>query len=64
MTKQSRPEKTEADIYKDVGKHRWPYVDEPRPPSRHKGRPGSAGVPAAPAPRPRPLAPGKAVEVE
>ena len=62
MTKQSRPERTEADIYKDVGKHRWPYVDEPRPHPRNKGRPGDAGVPAAPAPTPRPLTPREAVD--
>jgi len=45
MTEQSRPEKTEAEIYKDVGKHRRPYVDEPRPLPRQK-RPGGSGIPA------------------
>lgn len=63
MTEQSRPEKTEAEIYKDVGKHRWPYVDEPRPLPRQK-RPGGSGIPATPTPTPRPLTPGEAAQAE
>lgn len=64
MTEQSRPEKTEAEIYKDVGKHRWPYVDEPRPPPQRRERPGEAAPPVATGPAPRPLTPGDVANAE
>jgi hypothetical protein len=54
----AEPAKTDAEIYQDVGKRRWPYVDEPRPTPHRKPRrrPDAGAVPAAPAPRP--IAPG------
>ena len=58
---ESTAEKTDAEIYADVGKRRWPYVDEPRPTpgasmSRRR-RPDAGSMPASRDPQPRPLAP-------
>ncbi len=61
MTDQ-RPSKTDADIYADVGKRRWPYVDEPRPVPPTKKRPGGAAEAVEPRPGPHPLVDGGVVD--
>lgn len=53
--------KTDAEIYKDALKRRWPYVDEPRP-QRRPGRPDAGMAIAVQPPKPKPLAPVGAAE--
>jgi len=60
MSDEKNISKTDSEIYKDVGKNRWPYVDEPRPQPR--GRPGAASLPAKPGPQPRPVTHGEAAD--
>ena len=47
----------EADIYKDVGKRSWPYVEAPR--QKPRWPPSAASALASPGPRPLPVKNGR-----